>query len=279
MGRIVARSAAVHGDSAWAKARPARQLLNSCALGVSAAVMVAYGLSAFIFGQLHFFVGDGFSLLNGLTALAAAGGCVAVGIGWGTHLVQRHWSAAVGQRCGSVRLKAYGIWALFWLAALAIELLGDRGIGWPGLTVGIAPAAQWPLFPVPVVWPSFVRFASDGVVSRLGGLAVVCVMLGVLLVHGFSRPRPGMVLYGLAVCALGAYFLGDAAWQYAAARNLAGLGNTEMAKSLAANPAGHNAWTFVCWWGGWAAIGMGIILIASGFLISSRTLQDSWYQQ
>lgn len=273
MGRLAADSGL--GSAAWSRLHPAQKLIQSCLLGVVAAVLGAYGLSGFVYGYLHFFVLEGFAQLHGGSALALSAGSLAWACGLATHLVQRHWRGASVPWCAWVRKRAFWSGAVLWAAALLIEVLVGLRLGRAGQPVAIAPDAQWFLAPLPWVWRAFIGFAADRVVGRLIVVGLASLLLGCLCLQKAAFARAGMVGLGLASGCLGAYFLGDAAYQYASGRGLLKnvLGVAELGKELARNPGSYNAWTFVCWWGGWAFIAMGSLAVAAGLLMPGRLLR------
>lgn len=275
MGKPVAVSRAASGTH-WSTLHPTQRLINSCLLAVAAAVVGAYGLSGFIFGCLHFFVVEGFALVQGAPAVGVALGSVALAVAWGSHGVQRHWSTARAASCEKVRSSAYWAWGISWLAALVAGLAIEVGRG-RTVALGIAPDGQWFLAPLPWVWRAFVGFAADRVVGRLMVVGFCSLLLGIVLISTQALIRLGMACLGVAVCCLGAYLLGDAAYQYASGRSLLPglLGVGDLSRDLARHPGSYNAWTFVCWWGGWAFIGAGALAIAAGAFIPGRVLQKA----
>jgi len=225
-----------------------------------------------VYGYLHFFVLEGFVPLSGLPAMAVSLGCTALALGWATHLWQRHWSSAGAAGCKRLRVTAYWAWACMWMTGLVVELLGSSP-NRHSAALAIAPDADWFLAPLPWLWPHFLGFAADRVVGRLFVIALCCGLLGALCLK-LRWNKLATALFGAVVCMLGAYFLGDASYQYAAARKLQGLAVAELSQSLAANPGRYNGWTFVCWWGGWAFIAMGTLAIAAGLFIPAQILRQ-----
>lgn len=235
-----------------------------------ALVLLAYGVSGFVFGYLHFFMPGGFALLSGVPALAVSVGSMALAAGWGSHVVQRHWSTANAKRCKRVRTLSYRLCGALWGAALLAIVVGPAS-----RPVALAPDADWFLAPLPWVWRLFLGFAADRMVGKLLAVGVVSLMLAFLFIKT-SGVRIAIVCIGIVLCCLGAYFLGDAAYQYASGRGLLknALGVAELAGDRARNPGSFNAWTFVCWWGGWTAVAFGSLAIAGGFFIPARLLRQ-----
>ena len=269
MGRWIARSAAADPQAHWYGLHPAQRFLNSCGLAVVALVVGAYGMAGMVYGYLHFFVIEGFALLQGFVAWMVSLGCLALAWASLTVLVQRHWSGASATRCESRRTMALWIWGICWAAALVVELLASMGSGRHRTHIAIAPDSQWMLAPLPWLWPYFIDFAADRIVLRLFLIGGGSLAAGALVFKLW--PRAGAFFWGLTSCAAGAYCLGDASYQYAAARALGGLGVPGLARELSASPGVYNAWTFVCWWGGWAFLAFGTLMIAAGLFMPTRS--------
>ena len=258
MALVQASAAAARSD--WAKLPPAQRMVNSCMLAVAVFVMAFYAIAGLVFGYLHFFVLEGFVLVGGLPALGVALGSGALALGWSSHLWQRHSSSASANRCEGLRWSAYVVWALAWVMALVVGLASSA----PPSAWGMAPNAEWMLAPLPWLWRFFLGFASDRVVLRLVLIGIGALLVGVMFAKLKVWPRGAFLGMGIAVCMLGAFLLGDASYQYAAARKLGGLAANELVQGLVTKPGAYNAWTFLCWWTGWATVALGSLLCAGG---------------
>ena len=265
MGRIVEFGEAVDPGSDWARnTAPARAALSGAVFAASL-MMMAYGLGGLVYGVLPVFVGNGFIVLNGIPVVLAAAGSLGLAAGWASHLVQRHWSPVQSQDCERVRLRAYQLTACGWvggfIAALGIEL-GAKDLAQP---VALEALAQWPFMPLPLVWQHFLGLASDAVVIRLLIAGIFTFALGIVMAQ-FWRAAT-LVLFGATACIMAAYLIGDASYQFAAARSLSGMQSPAIAGEFQQYPGVSNIWTFLCWWGGWSTLLVAAVLVWAGLFV------------
>ncbi|UUZ69505.1 hypothetical protein LP416_08550 [Polaromonas sp. P2-4] len=140
--------------------------------------------------------------------------------------------------------------------------------------IGLAPDADWMLSPLPWAWQHLLPLAADKVVGRLFLVGGVSVATALLFIKGIRWPKAAAMFLGLTACMVGAYFLGDASYQYVAARSIASVASSDLAQELRANSGRYNAWTFVCWWGGLAALALGVLMMAVALLVPGKALED-----
>jgi hypothetical protein len=265
MGPRVSSSAASGPHEAWTAAGAKERFFNSTALAVTVAVMLVYALSGAVFGYLPFFLPDGFALLQGTAAWLGAAGIAALALGWATHLVQR-WSSASPDACTTLRHICYVGMATCWCLSIIAEVFGvPSTLRWSGL----APAREWLFAPLPWVWRELLALASPKATEKLFFFGGVALVFALLFVKGTKWPRGGLFCMGAAACLAGFYFLGDAAFDYGAARGLPGV-SASYAGELKANPGHYNAWNFLSWLGALACLAHGAIMISRAFVIHDR---------
>ena len=266
-GRFVSLAeAAARGH--YAELPPEQRLLSSTALAIVCVLMGLYALCGMVFGYLLVFMPGGFLPLQGVPAVLGSVGSAALGFGWATHLVQRHWSTASERGCATVRRAAYRVSGVSWvLAMLAALVILAADIHWLARPLTVGPQAEWLLAPLPWLWRYTVAFARDDVVIRIYVVGTIGV-LGFLLFHkGLRWPRGEMACIGLLSWTVGLYFVGDGAYLYAAARGLGGLQAPHLTAAWGTAPGLHNAWTWLAWWGGLTGVAAGTLsLWASVFL-------------
>lgn len=268
MGPRVALLAS-HTHAAWTAAGAQEQFFNSTALGVTVAVMLIYALSGAVFGCLPFFLPDGFVLLQDTPAWLGAAGVTALALAWATHLLHRHVPTAQPGACTVLRHVAYVLAVVcFCLSLLAAMSHVPPSLRWSGL----APSSEWLLAPLPWVWRELLPLASPKVTEKLFFFGGTALAFSLLFTKGTKWPRGGLFFIGAAACIAGFYFLGDAAFDYGAARGLAGV-PAIYAEELKANPGQYNAWSFLSWLGALACLVYGAILIARALLIDERDAQ------
>jgi hypothetical protein len=244
---------------------PYQQLFRCCLLALLGFLSVLHGLAGLTFGYLPFFVLFGYIPLQGVPAVAASLGSIALGVAFATYPPERY--AARATWAATLRRRSYLAWAVAWLVAvLATAAMVAFDWYWLGRPAPVAPRAEWPMWPLPWVWPQAVGFARDGVVNRLIVFGV-STLFAMLLFMKLQWPRPAFICMGLIAAAFGGYFIGDGAWLYASARGLGGLLDGEHVEALRNTPGLHNAWTVVAWWTGVAAILFGGLFGALAVLL------------
>ena len=261
-------SPAADPKSAWAQVTEDQRFLNSCGLGAFATVLIVYSIAGVVFGYLPFFLGSEFAMLQGVPALLTAAGCFALGAAWGSHVMQRHWSTASAQGCEAFRGTCYMVWGVCWVGAVLTVFLATIGNVSLHRPLAIDPNAEWLLAPLPWAWKHGVQFASDRFAMRLFIVGFLALMVALLLLKIW--PRLTFLSMGVIAFAVGAYFIGDASYLYAAARGLSSIVSPELAMQFKANPGLHNAWTFVCLWLGAAALFFGTLLTAGGLFLPRK---------
>jgi hypothetical protein len=268
MGQWVAKSAAVDPGAAWTNTSAEQQFFNSTALGVAVAVVLAHALSGVVFGYLPVFVVEGFVTLQGVSARIMAAGSLALALGWSSHLVQRHLSSASSVNCSWFRRWCYIVTSVCWAAVLPIEALSlSPSPRWAGL----APASEALFWPLPWVWRDLLPLGSNRVAGRLLPAGAVAFALCLLFLKGIKWPRGFLLCLGAAACVAGFYFLGEAAFEYGAARGLQGA-TPDYARELKVNPGHYNAWNFLSWLAASACLAYGVLLTAAAFVIRADAL-------
>ncbi|MDP9898296.1 hypothetical protein [Variovorax ginsengisoli] len=152
------------------------------------------------------------------------------------------------------------------LAGRALLALGMQPVSWAS---GLAPRAEWPLYPLQWVWPWLLPLANDhfglGLMGAGGALLALAYFLSWRKVKGAWLPF-ALIVPLLVVLS----HLGSAAYDFAAARGLGGLHDEALVQALAQDPGRHNVYTFLGLWIaiGFASVGMvtGLVLGRSGFL-------------
>lgn len=268
MGQWVARSAATDPGSAWANISAEQQFFNSVALGLAVAIVLAHALSAVVFGHVPVFLLEGFVTLQGVSARAMAAGSLALALGWSSHLVQRHWSGASSADCSKFRRWCYVVTAICWVAVMPAEALSlSPSPRWAGL----APTSELLFSPLPRVWRSLLPLGSNRVAGILLPAGAAAFALSLLFLKGIKWPRGFLFCLGAAACVVGFYFLGEAAFEYGAARGLQGV-TPDYARELKANPGHYNAWNFLSWLGALACLAYGAVIIAAACVIRAQAL-------
>jgi len=269
MGRWVAMSAAADPKAAWTTSSAEQRFFNSTALGVTVAVLLAYALSGVVFGCLPFFLLDGFTMLQGTAAWIGAAGTAALALGWAAHLVQRHWSTASSTTCKSFRHICYIAVGTCVCLALIADVFGIPPMLRCG---GLAPVSEWLFAPLPWIWRELLPLGSYKVTGKLLFAGAATIALSMLFIKGIKWPRGAIFFLGVAACIPGIYFLGDAAFDYGAARGLPGV-SVDFSQELKANPGRYNAWNFLSWLGALACLAYGVVAMSIAFVIQARDAQ------
>lgn len=145
------------------------------------------------------------------------------------------------------------------LAGRALIAVGIDAFARPVLA--LAPRSEWPLWPLPVVWPWLLPFARHVFVAGLWGIGAVVLLFCWVLAR--RRVRGAWVPLGVAAPLLTALaHLGSAGYDYAAARGLGLLRDTGSVLALASDPGYHNIYTFLSLW---IALGCASVGIVVGF--------------
>jgi hypothetical protein len=244
-------------------------------LGLFAVVSWGYAACGLVFGHLPLFVLAGFEVLQGPSAVLGALGSAALGVGFASYVAERHGIDALAARAAKVRKAAIRIALAAWCFALAlvgVAIIGDLySLARP---IGLAPSAEWPLWPLPWVWHTLMPFAKSGMGVRLILLGAAAVA-GMLFFMKLKWGRPSTLLMGLALLPAGAWFIGDAAWMYASARGLGGHLDAVNASELRDAAGLYNAWTGLAWWTGLGLLGASAIVMSAGVLLPAHTLDNA----
>jgi hypothetical protein len=265
-GHWVAKSVAADPAAAWTNTSAERQFFNSVAIGIAMAVVLAYALSAVVFGHLPVLLPEGFVTLQGISARVMATGSLALAMGWGSHLVQRHWSSASSVNCRAFRRWCYITTIICWGAILPMEALNlPLSPRWAGL----APASEVLFWPLPRVWRDLLPLASNRVTANVFLTGIVTLVLSFIFLRVFEWPRVFLLFLGAAACAAGFYFLGSAVFEYGSPRGLQGV-SADFAKEFNANPGHYNAWNFLSWLGALACLAYAAVLIAAALVIHAQ---------
>jgi hypothetical protein len=172
-------------------------------------------------------------------------------------------SSALRIGCLSVAAVA-GASALVGRATLA---LGWQAFARPG---GIAQQAEWPLFPLQWAWPWLLPLARRPVMLGLIGAGAVLLVAAYLM--NWRKVRGAWFPFLTVLPMLVALnFLGDAGFDFAAARGLGGLDEPELVRALAQHPGRYNVFNFLSLWG---AIGFGTVGLIMGFWFGRSRVMD-----
>ncbi|WP_231402440.1 hypothetical protein [Caenimonas aquaedulcis] len=274
MGRFVAISSAIPQGSHFRSLLPDQRFLNSCGLATFCCVLAAYSVAGILYGQLPFFVLSGFIDLDGIAALLASLGSGAWAAGAASHLWQRHWSGAQTDNCVAFRRACYRVCWITWALAVVVIVLGFWEVFHLRRPWGVSPSSEWPLAPLPWVWHYGLRFASNGYVVRLLVLGAGAITLFLLLARLRVLPRVIFALMAAVLALAGSYFIGDASYWYAAARDMGPVSDPDLRAALAANPGLYNAHTFVRLWSGLLALSVSALLLAGAIFLPAQVVAN-----
>jgi hypothetical protein len=153
------------------------------------------------------------------------------------------------------------------LAGRATLALGWQAFARPG---GIAPQAEWPLFPLQWAWPWLLPLTRRPFVLGLIGVGAVLLVAAYLMnwrkVRGAWFPFLSVLPILVTL-----HFLAAAGFDFAAARGLGGLSEPELVSALAHEPGRYNVFTFLSLW---AAIGFGTVGLILGFWFGRSRIMD-----
>ncbi|SFU92247.1 hypothetical protein SAMN05216350_108130 [Polaromonas sp. YR568] len=268
MGQWVAKSAAADPGAAWTNTSAEQQFFNSVLLGVTVAVLLAYALSTVVFGYVPVLLPDGFVTLQGIPARIMATGSLALAMGWGSHLVQRHWSGASAVNCSSFRRWCYIATILCWGAVLPA---GELNLATSPRWAGLAPSSEALFWPLPRVWRELLPLGSSRVTGSLFPAGAAAFALALLFVKVIKWPRGFLFCVGVTFCVVGFYFLGEAAFEYGAARGLQGV-MPDFPREWKANPGHYNAWNFLSWLTALTSLAYGAVFMSCSFIIQADAL-------
>jgi len=260
-------------------------------------ILLAYGCAGLVYGNLPMFTPIGFVDMPGACAWLTAAMAFALAIfaiDWLVRgalsvapppviVVKRVWRAgqfpspalpahAFAQpRSSPLRIGCLSVAAMACASALVGRItlaLGWQAFARPG---GLAPQAEWPLYPLQWVWPWLLPLARDRFVLGLIGVGVALFVAAQLMswrkVRGAWFP-----LLTILPLLLTLNFLGSAGFDFAAARGLGGLNEPDLASALAQQPGRYNVFTFLSLW---IAIGFGTVGMILGFWFGrSRHMDD-----
>lgn len=146
-------------------------------------------------------------------------------------------------------------------------------LGWPAFARpgGIAPQAEWPLYPLQWIWRATLPLARDHFVLGLIGVGVALFIAAQLMT--WRKVRGAWFPFALVLpMLLTLNFLGSAGFDFAAARQLGGLNELELVAALAQNPGRYNVFTFLSLW---TAIGFASVGMLLGFFFGrSKEMDD-----
>ena len=173
-------------------------------------------------------------------------------------------------RSSWLRIGCLGVAAVACVSALvgrATLALGWRAFARPG---GIAPQAEWPLYPLQWVWSWLLPLARGNFV--LGLICIGAVLLAGAYFMNWRKVRGAWLPFLTVLPMLMTLnFLGDAGFDFAAARGLGGLVEPELVNALAQQPGRYNVFTFLSLWG---AIGFGTVGLIIGFWFGRSRVMD-----
>lgn len=138
--------------------------------------------------------------------------------------------------------------------------LGMQAFAAPG---GLAPRAEWLLYPLQWVWPWLLPLDRDPFV--LGSIGIGLGLFALAQLLSWRKVKGAWLPFLLIVPVLVALnHLGSAAYDFAAARGLGGLNDAALVQELARDPGRHNAFTFLSLW---VAIGSTSVGSIVGFVL------------
>lgn len=173
-------------------------------------------------------------------------------------------------RSSLLRIGCLGVAAVGCASALvgrATLALGWQAFARPG---GLAPQAEWPLYPLQWIWPWLLPLARRPVV--LGLIGVGAVLLAAAYFMNWRKVRGAWFPFLTVLPMLLALnYLGDAGFDFAAARGLGGLAEPELVSALARDAGRYNAFNFLSLWGG---LGFGTVGLIIGFWFGRSRVMD-----
>lgn len=269
MGQWVAISPAA--DASWAENSGVWRFYFSLILSLTAALMIAYAVGGMVFGHLPVFLINRFFMLHGMPAWLSAAGSLVVAIAWVNYLVQCHWSRASTDFCRYFRMMCYVTAATAWGVAVVIITFDAKPWGrWDGL----APTAEWIFLPLPWIWRDLLPLASPQVTDTLYITGIAAFGLFIVFLKGTWWRRGFPFFLGVTACVLGFYLLGEAAFDYGAARGLAEV-SADFSKELKTSPGRYNAWNFLSWWSAMASMAYGAVLMSSTFILGPHHFKNN----
>ncbi|WP_398491200.1 hypothetical protein [Variovorax sp.] len=276
--------------------QPARSdvLLTRAALIFCVPIMLAYSCAGLVYGELPMLTPFGFVEMPGACAWLTAAMAFALAVLATDWLVRgelatprasvivttRSWR--VGDppmpalpphvwpqpRSSPLRIACLGIAAVACASALvgrATLALGWQAFARPG---GLAPNAEWPLYPLQWLWPWLLPLTRRPVV--LGTIVVGAVLLLAAYLLAWRKVRgawlPFITMLPLLVAV---HFLGAAGFDFAAARGLGGIVEPELSAALAQRPGHYNIHTFLSLWCAIGALTVGMI---GGFWLEASSV-------
>jgi len=271
-------------------------LLMRVALIGCVPILLAYGCAGIVYGNLPMMTPAGFIDMPGACAWLTAAMAFALAIlatDWLVRgeltppqpqavVVTKRWSRGSytrtvmpphvfpEPRSSWLRIGCLGVAAVACASALvgrATLALGWQAFARPG---GLAPQAEWPLYPLQWVWPWLLPLTRRPFV--LGLVGVGAVLLAAAYFMNWRKVRgawfPFLTVLPMLVTL---NFLGDAGFDFAAARGLGGLVEPELVSALAQQPGRYNVFTFLSLWG---AIGFGTVGLIVGFWFGRSRVMD-----
>lgn len=259
-------------------------------------ILLAYGTAGLVYGNLPMFTPAGFIDMPGACAWLTATMAFALaifGIDWLVRgelkqapvpptPVVRRWQPGMQPR-PALPPHIFAQPRTSWLrtgclltaaVACASALVGRATLafGWqafarPG---GLAPQAEWPLYPLQWVWPWLLPMARNRFVLGLFGVGAALYVVALLLQWRKVRGAWFPLLFVVPML-LVLNFLGSAGFDFAAARRLGGFDEPELVAALAQTPGRYNVFTFLSLW---IAIGFGTVGVILGFVLGRSKEMD-----
>ncbi|MDQ0037608.1 hypothetical protein J2W30_005385 [Variovorax boronicumulans] len=273
-------------------------LLMRAALIGCVPILLAYGCAGIVYGNLPMMTPAGFIDMPGACAWLAAAMAFALAIfaiDWLVRgeltppqtqpqviVVTKRWSRGSytrtvmpphvfpEPRSSLLRIGCLGVAAVACASALvgrATLALGWQAFARPG---GLAPQAEWPLYPLQWIWPWLLPLARRPVV--LGLIGAGAVLLAAAYFMNWRKVRGAWFPFLTVLpMLLTLNYLGDAGFDFAAARGLGGLVEPELVSALAADAGRYNAFNFLSLWGG---LGFGTVGLIIGFWFGRSRVMD-----
>ena len=261
--------------SHWHQLPRQQQTLNSGALVITAAFMVAYGVGGVVHGHLATFPGSGFGTLHGTTALLVALASLSFATALLSYLSDRYSRIQRGPGLQGFRGICYRLAGALLAGAFIASLLEVTGaLPVLGRFPGLAPGAEWPLAPVSLLWQFGLAFAEDGMIARMFLPGVLLLVLWLLFARVFRWARGALACLGLAVLLGGVFVFGLASHGYAGGYALQGIVLPEMQETRVTNPGEFHALILFAGWSGLVLAAFGVLSLSAA-VITPRSVIDS----
>lgn len=263
----------------WLPARRAARLrlrmadVHSAAAACAIPLLAAFATCGLVYGNLPLYFFFSAYVLQGLPCLAGVGATLALL----AVPVLRFFRLAAPRQAQQPFLGArrwcLRIAAALWVLAGALDFVGMSGsrYEWMIRPLGLDPAAQWPLLPLPWAWAWLAGFAGEPVKGIL--MILLLVIIAVDLVVSLVRRGAfgASIVAGMVWVAIGK--IAEAAGRFAAGHGLLpGSAFADGAKKvLADDPGVYNTLTWLYLW-----TGIGGLLAAALVAMVAFADEEDW---